>query len=527
MASDLLKVIYSKLDNLLNLLQSIACDVWVFISSTLENLDNLPNLIQGTGLALLAILIPLAIAILTDVYQKRNEESIDFIELDLHVILDNVFKIKPLILYISLIFIPMFFWEISLGVLRFIEIIFSLIGITLIAKIIYKFYFWIKGDVFKLRFSYLEKINIHSDLEVVWRSVWKTIKINEQNERKYFELYSSVIDNQLIKSKSKNNLTLSKLLNDFNNNINNRSIFSLVVYKEIFPKILEWHFKVWKEEQIQLKSNRISGEWGYYNEIFNNLGLIIEKIEIRVLKERQSSYFFRKIKRHLDNHKDDHVEINSIKRYYIEELLTIFCKSFFENIASSPVGFQIWEHYFPKEWKITKNNFENKDLSPIVNIFWNKFLSWAINRIYGKEEEFDKKLDNVSRNLFPEVEPFLWAQILTFFYSSYDESRIKSFVERSLNFGRIGRVSIYSFSGDNKDEMWEQLRLEGEDQRKKTYELACFLFNKTFSKENIEEYIKELKGLEAEYSKDSNEERKRLRLYNIFSEMLKVLKEQN
>ena len=40
----------------------------------LAKLNNLPNIIQGIGLALLTILIPLAIAILPDIYKKRGKE---------------------------------------------------------------------------------------------------------------------------------------------------------------------------------------------------------------------------------------------------------------------------------------------------------------------------------------------------------------------------------------------------------------------------------------------------------------------
>ncbi len=69
-------------------------DLIVHFVKPLDKLNNLPTIIQGIGIALLTILIPLAIAILTDVYQKRRDGKIEFANLDLHVILDNVFKIK-------------------------------------------------------------------------------------------------------------------------------------------------------------------------------------------------------------------------------------------------------------------------------------------------------------------------------------------------------------------------------------------------------------------------------------------------
>jgi len=76
------------------------------IGKALEGANSsLPSWIQNLGLALLSILIPLAIAILTDLIQKKRSEATLY-ELDLQVILDHVFKIKPLIGFSVLIFLP-------------------------------------------------------------------------------------------------------------------------------------------------------------------------------------------------------------------------------------------------------------------------------------------------------------------------------------------------------------------------------------------------------------------------------------
>ena len=96
--------ILEKLNNWLNMIFHqvietmflIMCDLTSFIFTTLENLDDLPNIIQAISIALLTILIPLAIAILTEIYQKRKDQKIEFVDLDLHVILDSVFRIMRL-----------------------------------------------------------------------------------------------------------------------------------------------------------------------------------------------------------------------------------------------------------------------------------------------------------------------------------------------------------------------------------------------------------------------------------------------
>lgn len=145
-------------------------------------------------MALLAILIPLTIATLQDIYQKRRAKDADFVDLDLHVILDRVFKIKPLLKYVALIFLPMIFWNISCGMFRLFELILSFCGIILVGKSLLDMYLWVKGDPLKFRFSYLKGLGDHSDLEVVWRSVWQAKNINLQNEKQFFEIFSSTID---------------------------------------------------------------------------------------------------------------------------------------------------------------------------------------------------------------------------------------------------------------------------------------------------------------------------------------------
>jgi uncharacterized integral membrane protein len=71
----------------------------------LKTWNSLPYFLQNIGLASLGILIPLAVAILTDVLQaKKNKEEADFADLDLHVILDHVFSIRKLVLYAFITF---------------------------------------------------------------------------------------------------------------------------------------------------------------------------------------------------------------------------------------------------------------------------------------------------------------------------------------------------------------------------------------------------------------------------------------
>jgi len=304
----------------------------------------------------------LAIAVLADIYQKRKGEEKDFVYLDLHVILDNVFKIKLLIVSVFLIFLPMFFWEILIGLYKLIVVPFIFTGIILLVNIIFKVSRWVKGNVFDFRFSYLEKLRKYNDLEIVWKSIWQVKNINIQNERKFFQIFSSTINRLLnLTEKSENLKTISKLLNDFYNSINTCSIAAL--NEDIFPKILDWHFNFWRKENELLDKKLLDrkgklDKWSNFSEISRILNDIFNNIEERSLKERMAYSFFDHFKRHAEHYKKELVERNKTHHYYIDSLFGIFCRVFFGSIERSPKKHDIWKHYFPEDWKVKKDNFE-------------------------------------------------------------------------------------------------------------------------------------------------------------------------
>lgn len=506
----------------------------IHLSEPLSKINNFPNIIQGIGLALLTILIPLAIAVLADIYQKRKAEEKEFVYLDLHVILDNVFNIKLLILSVFLIFLPIFFWDILIGSYRLITIILTSIGVILVTVIIIKVYHWIKGNIFDFRFSYLKKVKKYDDLEIVWSSVWQVENINIQNERKFFQIFSSTINRLLnLTEKSENLKTISKLLNDFYNSVNKRSLYSL--NEDILPKILDWHFNFWRKEYELLNMKLLDkkgklGKSSNYSEISRILDDIFNNIEERSLKERIVYSFFDHFKRHAEHYKKELVERNKIRHYYIDSLFGIFCRVFFENIKKSPKEHDIWKHYFPEKWKVNRSNFEKNIISRKIE---SEISQWVREIVLDDKKEFARGLGNLSLNLFPEVEPSLWINILLLFvFSHYKDNRMKmkSIIEIgcSWDFGPIGRVRIRDISNSNDEsikKMDEGRQVIDEAETKDTFELACLIFEKQFSKENLEKYIKSLKELK--YKKEPKKENKRQELLNTFNEMLKFLSEQN
>lgn len=499
----------------MNMLINFLYPLYQNISNILYQVES--DMLSTISMALVTILIPVSIAI----FGNQKEFEI----LDKNLILDYIIKAKIILIILGLMFIPLCFWNVFPD-WRILIIFFWILGIYFMLKILIDVYRWVKGNRFNLRVGYLKKIKNPEDMVDSWRSIWEAKNINFQNEKEIFRFFYSTISSLFIKKDDQSFKTISKLLDDFGAFIDNRSITFLVAPGGAFPKILEWHFRIWKEKTKQKEK---SDEHNFqYIEILMMLDSIFKKIEERALKEMASYPFFETFQKHLDKCKKKFFEDKEKnKQYYsyLRFLFNRFYRVFFEVIEESPEKYEIWEEYFPQEWKVTKNNLINKE-NIISEISLHNFLHWAQKRILQSKEEFDKNLDDISQNLFSEVDPSLWARILIFALSSYGENRVKSIIERPWNFGFVGRMQDFDYVGGNEKEDREKvanmISSEQKEEAKNTFELAYLLFSDQFSKENLENYIADLKELH--YEQGSKEEYKRLRLLEIFEEMLEYQK---
>jgi len=270
---------------------------------------------------------------------------------------------------------------------------------------------------------------------------------------------------------------------------------------------------MWKKEHEYLGKKDKREEWSIYSDLSRTIDSIFQHIEMRSLKDRASYSLFSKLERHAEKYEKESVS----SRYYDVYLFQTFYQVFFQNIYDSPERFNIWNNYFPGKWKVTKSNLQSSE-NTISRITLNNFLEWASDRIWNTSEEKDFPLNDVTTNLFPEVDPTLWALILIFIFSPYGDDRISSVIERHWKFGFMGRFRVYS--GDQEDE----IRRMHDDEEKNTFELSDLLFGQQFSESNLEIYIRSLEKLSLSYSEESVEARKRLRLHALFTKMLHFLK---
>ena len=314
--------------------------------------------------------------------------------------------------------------------------------------------------------------------------------------------------------------TVARVFYDFSNSIDKHSAIFLV--DKAFPKILDWKLTAWKFNLAAAQKKENKEERVTWFGLAHVLDTTIRKIGERVLEQKQflfSTLFLKHFKNHVQAHKNEQIVIENRKRYYIEDLFRLFYQLVFEKVAGSDESRYFWQS-FPPEWQVTKNNLIDGE-NLIAKISCNISIDWARNRIWSGQTT-DLQLTDVSNNLFPEVHPEMWAMVLIFIFSPYSpENRVKSVIERPWTFGF--RLRPFVFVGEKKpEEIIKEQKAQEESEIQNTYELTHLLFPEIFTKELLEEYIKQ--AGELKYPDDSTESHKKAKLLELFGGLLASLK---
>jgi geranylgeranyl pyrophosphate synthase len=114
----------------------------------------------------------------------------------------------------------------------------------------------------------------------------------------------------------------------------------------------------------------------------------------------------------------------------------------------------------------------------------------------------------------------MWTLILVFVFSP-SENRVKSVVERPWIFGF--RLRPFVFFGEKKpEEIIKEQKAQEESEIQNTHELIRLMFPGFFTKELLEEYIRQANELK--YPDDSTENRRKAKLLELFDGILASLK---
>lgn len=153
-----------------------------------------------------------------------------------------------------------------------------------------------------------------------------------------------------------------------------------------------------------------------------------------------------------------------------------------------------------------------------------RYLDLVREKIQTNKSEFDKNLEVVTRELFPEFNPKIWSNILFFVYTTYTNTdRMKSVIEKKKFFGLSGRIIV----GWNKNiqELEKNLFKQENEEINNTIIFCLKVFAPIFTLEKINSFISELKNLQ--YKENSKETLRKNEYLELFEKIKSKLESSN
>lgn len=487
--------------------------------------SNIPSILGSIGMAVLTAMVSFAIAIFTNKkYGIGDDDKKDYKILDNDVLLEHVIRPRKALVYLFLTYAPVLLWALfsfSSWWTQILSLLSWVVGVCGTAYTLAGPYRWMRGDRDKYRRDYLKTLDTPNKLKgspKLWRSVWEVEGRQDHQEKEFFIIFSSAID-KLLKSNADGVKVASELIKDFNALINKRPMIFLVVLDEVFPKILEWHFLVWKKTQEGSYSDDISV---FYEGIEQRLSYILEQVQKRTLKKAENFSLFNKLKLHVEKHAEDSSE-KEHDETYIESVMSGFFDRFLENAKENR---NVWIG-FPSKWTITDENMKKEPSNQVVLVLFKKLKPWAENRILNLEAGgCDTVLDNCIENLFPESDPILWRRILAFSAQPFmDEQQMRLLIERPINFSGIKGVtsSVGERTPEEKKKQIEKDKEIEKAKKKETIYLALRI--EMLTEEFLNGHIAKFEEMKRFYSVDILKTERIQEYINFFKEINKQRKE--
>ena len=455
---------------------------------TLEQSEFAP-LLQNFCLALLTILIPVALAIFQDGDNKDYNRM---------VIVNKVLKLDDLLLSVFLCFFPTLFWVFYKGNL-FHTVLFFIwaIGCQKLINIFLVNFRWVRGEQEEIKIEFISNLKYTDpNFSVAWELIWRGEESLKYREKDYLLLFAQHL-NQLLQRQQWQ--TIEKLIDGFSIHLEKRTIIQLVFAKELLESLLIIHKNSW-QTAYNLRDDKNINLWGQVDDVHRKTEELINRIFVISYNNRRSHYFMGKYKSHIesaDNPKD-----------YVESTLEMFANTLFSPQLNKDHRFNFWNHEFPQNWMITETNLAGENKVIVLQLF-NSYLRWVEEEL--RKENTDFRVDIISMELFPEIDPMVWLPLLDFILSGFYENRVTTLVKKGWKYGFFGRVRVYSGDPDPAT-----TTRDSKDERKRTYSLIRYINPHLFAEEKLDLYLQILSTYEAQ---NDNEVKNKGWLITVFNEM--------
>lgn len=470
--------------------------------------SNIPTLIHSVGVGLISIFLTAIIFI----YTATQKEMQDW---DRVIILEKVVNVRDFFVYLSLLFIPPFFWGFSDTVNLMILIIF-IISVLFLFQQLKNIYNWIKDiepEGAHLKVSYRQKLREDFLSEKdnteyktkIWSLTWSQKNINSLTERRLIKIFFEQAKNMAENADWEN---LRDWLHYFNTNRDNREFRDWVSTETVVSNMLKINYIEFKELTDR---NNTDHKHIYSANLINDLLVFFVS---NSLSNGSAFILFKTLKEHIEDKDKD--------KEYQNYLIGKIYRTLFETIPSIDLNYDIWRHYFPPEWKVTEENLKKNN---VAFLFFKFYIEWLKEKI-GFEKEWKKELDEISRELFPSVSPSLWSEIVTYVVRPFGKNRGEDLFKNPPNFGFMGHI----FSGDftSEEDMQKHLQQTVSEQNSNAISLAVKYFVSRFmSKEEIQKTVKQLENIEPENKDETYRKEKLLQTFNDLLQKIEEIENDN
>lgn len=451
----------------------------------IKMIEQFPEASGKIVIAFLTILIPLGIAVLQDFFTKKpNKSAPPLAKLDLHVILDQILRIKHLMLYAATPYLFQALWPTLPLHLKILADAIIVVALIQLSRIILDLHRWSKGNQLDYRLAYLSTLVNEKDMVEVWQSVWEGLQPNFFIERRFFEKFSDTVTDLLNKSHSDIPDIEALLLETLKNQLHQRSPH-FIEWNEFTLKILEWHSltspilrkKAYPDNDV-LDNYRYDSPHRILEDITESTIkkiAISSSIHLRIVLERFSE--------HTSKYGKHHEYVSGI---ISTVLLTIFA-SVEKLKKEGEFGATRAIRAIPKDWRITTHQIKSKNKFSLAT--WNIFVEWVQDRIYDSDLQFDATAELITSNLFPLTDPISFSKLLYFAFLKHSGKDLPEIIRFKQSFGLIGRVisdfeDEYEIKGDHTQQLDQQIN--------ESIKLIQQFFPWLFTKEKLKKYIDDL-----------------------------------
>lgn len=393
-----IRVLIALMYDLLNTIETFLSP----LKPVLRHLDL--SLFQNVIIGILAIFIPFAIVLLTDILDSKKPRG----KFEKMVLTEEVFGVQTLFwLCVGGIFFLSFFANGKEGMSIYGKL-FAIAVIVLLTWFLWKSFSRVlrfsAGHKHEFEISFLQNLQLpqawyYSDNKSIkdkmlraWQYLWQ--EEVKENEREFTEVFVNHIDEAI---EHKDESFATNLADIYKENLVNRDIVSV---SKILPSVLGWTKQFWFDDNSEHKGFFL---W----ELFPD---VARKILLSGKRSIHPYNFFADLEKHI---KEENLRHDNNEPYwdYVQRIFSSFLLMIFENFESFD------ERRFPKNWKITGENSKNH----IPRIVFYEFFDWFHKYIDADENsEEEKTYRSVARCLFPNVDRRFFSVFLPLYYYNFE-----------------------------------------------------------------------------------------------------------